>query len=55
LGGGKVADFSTFSPFSTSADVIDAVGRPKEISGFLNPVYGAANSLINGTNAYGGP
>lgn len=54
-GGAKplVADFSTFSPFSTPADVLDAAARPGETSGFLNPVYASLNSLINGMNQNG--
>lgn len=49
-----VADFSTFSPFSTPADLLNAVARPGEISGFLNPVVGAGDQLINGLNSHGG-
>jgi hypothetical protein len=55
FGGKKVADFSTFSPLATSGDVLEAGARPKQIAGFLNPVYAAANSLINGTTSYGTP
>jgi hypothetical protein len=49
-----VADFSTFSPFSTPADVLGAVARPGELSGFLNPVYGGATQLAYGLNQQGG-
>jgi hypothetical protein len=56
LAGGSrplVADFSTFSPFATPADLADALARPGELSGFLNPVYGAGNMLVNGENQFG--
>jgi hypothetical protein len=56
LGGGEkpmVADFSTFSPFATPADLANAVVRPRELAGMLNPVLGAGNSLINGVDQYG--
>lgn len=56
FGGGEhpqTTDFSTFSPFSTPADLLNATARPGELSGFLNPVYGALDSLIHGTNQYG--
>jgi hypothetical protein len=33
-----VTDFSTFSPFATGADVLDAVTHPAKLAGFLNPV-----------------
>jgi hypothetical protein len=49
-----VADFSTFSPFATPADVLETVARPGEISGMLNPAYGAATQLITGENQFGG-
>lgn len=54
-GGSKplVADFSTFSPFATPADITDAIARPSQLSGFLNPVYGATDQLINGQNQFG--
>lgn len=48
-----VTDLSTFSPFATGADVVHAATHPKELSGFLNPVYGAGLGLITGTNQYG--
>lgn len=56
LAGGErplTADFSTFSPFATPADVLDTVARPAEISGQLNPAYTAATDLIFGLNQYG--
>jgi hypothetical protein len=56
LSGGQrplVTDFSTFSPFATSADVLGAVQRPKGLGGMLNPVYGGVNDLINGADQYG--
>lgn len=49
-----VADFSTFSPFATSADVIDAPAQPGAYSGFLNPVAGAAGQFLYGLNQFGG-
>jgi hypothetical protein len=56
LGNGShpyVTDFSTFSPFSTGADVLDAVTHPAKLAGFLNPAWGAGLQLITGTNSYG--
>jgi len=50
-----VADFSTFSPFATPADVANAAARPAQISGMLNPVAGALTNLITGRNQYGSP
>jgi hypothetical protein len=50
-----VADFSTFSPFATPADVADTVARPGQISGFLNPALGAGVNLITGRDQYGQP
>jgi hypothetical protein len=50
-----VADFSTFSPFATPADVVQAAVRPAELSGFANPVLGAAAHLASGQDAFGQP
>lgn len=56
-GGSKplVADFSTFSPFATPADILQAGARPADLSGFLNPVSGAAAHLAFGLNQYNRP
>jgi hypothetical protein len=56
FGGGNnpgVSDFSTFSPFATAADVIEAPGRPGSLAGFLNPVAGAAGQFTYGLNQFG--
>lgn len=53
LGGGKVTDLSTFSPFATPADVIEAGARPADLSGFLNPVYTSLLHLIQGQDEHG--
>lgn len=47
------ADFSTFSPFSTPADVIDSVVHPGGLAGMLNPVNSAAAGALFGLNQYG--
>ncbi len=54
-GGAKplVADFSTFSPFATPADITEAVAHPGQLSGFLNPASTAALNLATGVNQYG--
>lgn len=51
-----VSDFSTFSPFATPADVVQAVANPSggAIAGFANPVVGAGAQLAEGVNQYGG-
>lgn len=48
-----VADFSTFSPFATPADLLDTLARPGEASGQLNPVLGSGVQLTTGLNAFG--
>lgn len=56
LGGGArplVTDPSSLTPFSTPANVLDAAARPGELSGFLNPLYGSTDQLINGVNSFG--
>lgn len=54
-GGAKplVADFSTFSPFATPADIAEAVVHPAQLSGFLNPASTAGTDLLFGLNQYG--
>lgn len=47
-----VTDFSTFSPFSTPADVL-STASVGQASGFLNPVYGALLQLLNRQNQFG--
>lgn len=51
----NVTDFSTFSPFATAADVLEAPALPGAAAGFLNPVAGAAGQLTYGLNSYGSP
>jgi hypothetical protein len=50
-----VADFSTFSPFATPADVADAFARPRNLGDMLNPSYAALTHLIFGLDQYGNP
>jgi hypothetical protein len=50
-----VADFSTFSPFVTPAEVAEAAVHPGQLSGFLNPVASAGANLAFGLDQYGQP
>jgi len=50
-----VADFSTFSPFATPADVLEIAAHRGELPGFLNPVYGAAADAALRQNQFGSP
>lgn len=50
-----IADFSTFSPFATPADVADALARPRNLGDMLNPSYAALTHLIFGLDQYGNP
>jgi len=50
-----VADFSTFSPLATPADVLEIAAHRGELPGFLNPVYGAAADAALGQNQFGSP
>jgi hypothetical protein len=47
-------DFSTFSPFATAADVIEAPALPGSLAGFLNPAAGATGQFVYGLNRFGG-
>lgn len=49
----RVADLSTFSPFATPADLLDAAARPAGVIGFANPVYGGLATAITGVNQFG--
>lgn len=47
-----VTDFSTFSPYATTADLLD-LGPTAKGADLLNPVYGAAVQLLARENQYG--
>jgi len=58
LGGGDrplVTDLSTFSPFSTPADVLEIGAHRGEAPGFLNPVYSSVADAALGVNQFGAP
>lgn len=53
LGGNLVTDFSTFSPFATTAEILDiASGRQRGFD-LLNPAASAAGELLTKENQYG--
>ena len=54
LGRPLVADFSTFSPFSSTADLLE-LGNHGALSDFFNPVVGAAVNASKQLDQYGRP
>lgn len=56
LGGGarpRTTDLTTFTPYGSAADVLEAAARPSNVSGFLNPTYGALLTGLTGVNSSG--
>jgi len=46
-------DLTTFTPFGSAADVLEAGARPGTTSGFLNPAYASLLTALTGTNQFG--
>lgn len=58
VGGGSnplTSDFSTFSPFATGGQLIEAPIHPGSAAGYLNPALGALGQFAYGLNQYGAP
>lgn len=55
LGGSKVSDLSTLSPFGTAGNVLETPAHMNELRSNLNPVAAALVDALTGTNSFGTP